>query len=87
MDTGWTFALTSCSWCMTKKNGSVKTTCLMLDLWSQTGIYLLFGHAEGSISGIIATTADMLACGTSKKKNKSAEPAIVSPFIDKMLIG
>lgn len=39
----------------------------MLDLWSQTGIYLLFGHAEGSISGIIATTADMLACGTSKK--------------------
>lgn len=87
MDTGWTFALTPCSWCMTKKNGSVKTTCLMLDLWSQTGIYLLFGHAEGSISGIIATTADMLACGTSKKKNKSAEPAIVSPFIDKMLIG
>lgn len=86
MDTGWTFALTTCSWCMTKKNGSVKTTCLMLDLWSQTGIYLLFGHAEGSISGIIATTADMLACGTSKK-TKSAEPAIVSLFIDKMLIG
>lgn len=42
----------------------------MLDLWSQTGIYLLFGHAEGSISGIIATTADMLGMRYFKKKKQ-----------------